>query len=362
MPKMKLALGTSWLAAATGVWAAPQPVRPSQAMFAGAPPSEAALRRPEGLCGPAAEASESTVHCLLLRKRGDEPHTSSTSAMFVYTTTSSDASSRNGAPLSSTAQPTLSSQPTPSTTNLEAESSSSSNSGPSNDQLRTIGIVGGFLAGIALIAVIGIVVILTRNQRRARSSTTSGSTRTRSRTHSRAQQPPPFLTQETSESTFPISRPRPLHIYTGHHAPTAPTALTAPTTVSRDMTTATAGHHGDMFQFPVASGQGSASSRSMSFGHSESDGSDTPRRAPHIPSLGLSHARPFLRSVASAFSYHASAGHPSPTAQDPTDASATHEGATTSISGTRTLANTVDTAGTAPVKEPSEHSVKPSSQ
>ncbi|KAG9101342.1 hypothetical protein FS749_007765 [Ceratobasidium sp. UAMH 11750] len=354
---MKLALGTSWLAAAAGVWAAPRPVRPSRAMLAGELPSEAALQSPEGLCRPAAEGYEPTVHCLRLRKRDDEQHTSTTLATFVLATTSSDASIPSRKPSSSRMQTMPSLQPTSSMTNPETESSSSSNSGLSNDQLRTIGIVGGFLAGIALIAVIGIVVILIRNQRRARSSTTSGSTRTRSRTHSRAQQPPPFL-QETSESTFPISRPPPLHIYTDRHAPTAPTA---PTMVSRDMTTATIGHHGEMLQFPVASGQESASSRSLSF-HSVSGGSNTPRRAPQLPSLGLSQARPFLRSVTSAFSYHASAGHPSPTTQEPTDTSATHEEATASVSGSKTLTTTEDATRTAPVEESSEHSVKPSSQ
>ncbi|KAG8796767.1 hypothetical protein FRC12_000017 [Ceratobasidium sp. 428] len=356
MTKMKLALGTSCLAAAVGVWAAPQPVHPGQAMLAGAS-SGATLRRPQSLCMPAPGGSESTVYCVVLRKREDEPHASATSETSVYTTTSSYAPNPTGIPSSSTTQTTLSLQPTLSLTNnnleAEASSSSSSNGGPSNDQLRTIGIVGGFLAGIALVAVIGIILILIRNQRRARSSTTSGSTRTRSRTHSRAQQPPPFLTQETSESTFPITRP-PLRIYTGHRAPPAPT------TVSRDMTTATAGHHGDLLQFPVSSGQGSASSRSTSFAHSDG-GSGTPRRPPQLPSLGLSQARPFLRSVTSAFSFHASAGHSSPIAQEHTDTSGTHA-TTASISGSRTVATTEDTTRTAPVEAPSEHSVKPSSQ
>ncbi|KAG9127596.1 hypothetical protein FRC07_011914 [Ceratobasidium sp. 392] len=345
---MKLALSTSWLTAAVGAWAAPQPVHLGQAMLAGASSSEPTLRRPNGLCRPAAEGSEPSAYCLRLRKREDEPLTSITS---VYTTTSSYASNPTKIPSSST---TSSLQPTSSSTNNnpEANASSSSNGGPSNDQLRTIGIVGGFLAGIALLAIIGVVLLLVRNQRRARSSTASGSTQSRSRTHSRAQQPPPFLTQETSESTFPINRPS-LRIYTGHRAPPAPT------TVSRDVTTATAGHHGDMLQFPVSSGQGSASSRSTSFAHSDG-GSGTPRRPPQLPSLGLSQARPFLRSVASAFSYHASAGHSS-IAQEPTDTSATH-GTTASVTGSRTLATTEDTARTAPVEDPSEHSVKPSSQ
>ncbi|QRV72743.1 hypothetical protein RhiJN_00757 [Ceratobasidium sp. AG-Ba] len=308
---MRLALGTSLFSLALGVRAAPQAVRPGQAIALNVP-----SERPLGsLCASAPEGSTQTWYCLALRKREEKPPT--TSAMPVHTAT-----------------------------NL-----------PSNNQLRTIGIVGGFLAGVALVSIIGIVLILVRNQRRARSSAASGSTRSRSRTHSRAQQPPVLMTQETSGSTFPIIRVPPPRIYTGARAPT---------TISGDGTNATAGHPTDLLQFPVSPGQGSASSRTTSFGHhSESGGSGPPRRPPQLPSLGLSQARPFLRSVASAFSYHASAGHSSPVTQEvevevEPDTSVTH-GATTSLSGSRTAVTTEDMTRTAPVEVSSEHSGKPSS-
>jgi hypothetical protein len=221
------------------------------------------------------------------------------------------------------------------------------------------------------------VLILVRNQRRARGSMSSTSTRSqsrsRSRTHSRSQPPPLFLTRETEDSNYPITRPPPLRIYTGH-----------PGTVgSSNMTPATIGHHGAMHQFPVSSGQGSASSRTTSYGHHSGVTShSTPRRPPQIPSLGLSQARPFLRSVASAFSYHASAGHAAAQEREAQeqeaqeqeaqerdaqeqdaherDASATNVGGTASISGSRTLATTEESGMTVPIEDPSEHSAKSS--
>jgi hypothetical protein len=71
-PKMKLALGTSWLAAAAGVWAAPQPVRYGQVVVVGAP-SKYALRQAQSPCRTAAEISERTVECSVPQRRAEEP-------------------------------------------------------------------------------------------------------------------------------------------------------------------------------------------------------------------------------------------------------------------------------------------------
>ncbi|EUC57732.1 transmembrane protein, putative [Rhizoctonia solani AG-3 Rhs1AP] len=171
-------------------------------------------------------------------------------------------------------------------------------------KLIPVGIVGGFLAGTALVAIICIILILIRKQR-LRGSSASSSFRSRTRTRSSARPPIPVM----SESFTPPLIQQPLRVHTGD-------ALTA---MSHDLTTAgTVGHPSTgMHQFPLV-GPGSASSRTTSFGqHSSgtsSGGSNAPNRAPQIPSLGLSNSRPFLPSFGSLFSYHASTGHPTPTA------------------------------------------------
>ncbi|KAF8607630.1 hypothetical protein BDV93DRAFT_519658 [Ceratobasidium sp. AG-I] len=257
---------------------------------------------------------------------------------------------------------------------FKTRSTSNSNATPSHDQFRTIGIVGGILAGIALLAIAGIVMILVRNQR-ARSSTASSSTR--SRTNSRPRMPN-FLTRETGDT--PITRPPPLRIFTG-----------APTVASNQPTTATVGHHGGMLRFPMSSGLGSASSGSTGFRHPSTStghehGQETPRRAPHLPSLGLNQPRPFLRSFGSLFSYHASAGHAPPAAPEPeaspepetdntgttavggttdhghtTDHGCTTEngGGTTSLSGSKTMATTEESGVTVPIEDGDEPPSKP---
>jgi hypothetical protein len=144
------------------------------------------------------------------------------------------------------------------------------------------------------------MLILIRNQRR-RGSTASSSTRSRTRTNSRIQ-PVPFMVQQLGE---PVMRPPQLRILTTGDGVTA---------VSHDMTTAgTLGHHSmGLHQFPTT-GYGSASSHTTSYGQHSSDSagpSVVPRRAPQIPSLGLSQPRPLLRSFGSIISYHASTGHP----------------------------------------------------
>lgn len=206
----------------------------------------------------------------------------------------------------------------------------------------------------------GIAIILIRHRRRARSSTTSGSTRSRTRTHS-GPRVPHFLTTEVGDSNTPITRPPPLRIYTG--APIgAPTG--APTVTSNDPTTATAGHHGGMLQFPVTSGMASASSGSTSFrqpstsaGHESGQG--TPRRAPQLPSLGLNQPRPFLRSFVSLFSNNASAGHAPSVAPETEAETTTHGGGTVSLSGSKTLGATEESGITAPIEGTSEPSPKP---
>lgn len=189
---------------------------------------------------------------------------------------------------------------------------------------------------------------------------------------------PNFLTRETGDSSTPITRPPPLRIFTG-----------APTVTSNDPTTATAGHHGAMLRFPMSSGLASASSGSTGFRHASTSnghehGQETPRRAPHLPSLGLNQPRPFLRSFGSLFSYHASVGHAPATAPEPettlepetdntgttylggttdhgdtTDHGGTTENGGGSLSGSKTAATTEESGITVPIEDNSEPSPKP---
>ncbi|CAE6519227.1 unnamed protein product [Rhizoctonia solani] len=233
---------------------------------------------------------------------------SSATSLFSSSSTSGTISASSSTPLFSTPQSTSSSISSGPVhfADFAAQAEPSTDSDGSDNHLRTVGIIGGFLAGTALVAIIGIILILLRNQR-LRGSSASSSFRSRTRTRSSARPAIPVM----SESFTPplVRPPPPLQMPPGD-------AMTA---MSYDLTTAgTVGHQSTgMHQFPVV-GPGSASSRTTSFGqHSSgtsSGGSNVPHRAPQIPSLGLSNPRPFLRSFGSLFSYHASTGHPTPTA------------------------------------------------
>ncbi|CAE6391847.1 unnamed protein product [Rhizoctonia solani] len=332
---MRLALGTSWLVlAVVEVCAVPPPIRRCVLL------AQRSIGHDQTRVY---EACTEGQHPCLVARQGPNESQSSTSIRVPSSTTGSLASSSTSntfSAYSSTNTP-LSSQSTPSLNvsnpwqlqNLAAQSNSSPDLDESHSNLRTVGIVGGFLAGTALVAIICIILILIRNQRR-RGSSASSSFRSRSRTRSSAHPPPaPFMTQPYGDT---LTRPPPLRIHTGD-------AMTA---VSHDMTTAgTLGHHSAaMHQFPSV-GPGSASSRTTSFGpHSpngSSGGSNVPRRAPQIPSLGLSHPRPFLRSFGSIFSYHASTGHPTPTPTRPASGRVEQEDNTeSSTNGSYTLAVT----------------------
>ncbi|GAB1520093.1 hypothetical protein RhiTH_003166 [Rhizoctonia solani] len=337
---MRLALGTSWLMlAAVEAWAAPALVRRSMLL------AERSVDYDHTRVYDACADGHSA--CLVAPQGPNEPQSSTSPHASSSTTSSFSSSSTIDAfsGYSSTNIP-LSPQPTPSANefnrwqlqNLAAQSNSSPDTDESHSNLRTIGIIGGFLAGTALVAIICIILILIRNQR-LRGSNASSSFRSRSRTRSSVRPPPtPFMSQPYGE---PLVRPPPLRIHTGD-------AMTAVTAASHDMTTAgTLGHHSSgMHQFPVV-GPGSASSRTTSFGpHSSSastGGSNVPRRPPQIPSLGLSHPRPLLRSFGSIFSYHASTGHPTPTPTRPTSGREREEREDTtesSTSGSHTLAVT----------------------
>ncbi|CAE6409209.1 hypothetical protein BN14_00519 [Rhizoctonia solani AG-1 IB] len=273
----------------------------------------------------------------MLVQKGRAPAWLHDRAQMSPTSTLASSSTSDASSAYSSTNIPLPPQSTPSSNevqNLAAQSNSSPDLNESHNNLRTVGIVGGFLAGTALIAIICIILILIRNQRR-RGSSASSSFRSRSRTRSNAhhQLPVPFMSQTYGD---PLMRPPPLRIHTGD----------AMTTASHDMTTAgTLGHHSTgMHQFPSV-GPGSASSRTTSFGpHSSgasSGGSNVPRRPPQIPSLGLSQPRPLLRSFGSIFSYHASTGHPAPTPTRPTSGREEHEDNTmSSTNGSQTLAAT----------------------
>lgn len=337
---MKLALVTSWLVfAAATVWAAPMPIELG-APTAGTPTNYDA-RRPDGSC---AALLGSGSPCLVARQDTQESSSSSTSQAPASTTTSSFSSTFTSVTstnmiLSSTSQTTLSLTTSHSLdgNRIEAQSNPSPSSNQSNDQLRTVGIIGGLLAGIALVAIIGIIVILVRRYQ-CRGSLASSSIRSRTRSTTR---PAPF---EVRNLGSPIMRPPMLHIDTGG-------PLTAPS-----MTTAgTLGHHGGMHPFP--SGE-RPPSPSTSYGHhSVSSGHENiPRRAPQIPSLGLSQPRPLLHSFGSTtFSYHASTGHPSLAAQDEQeDTQTTAPPPSTTVAVTEEVDRTEETGRTMPIEEPSE--------
>ncbi|CAE6523013.1 unnamed protein product [Rhizoctonia solani] len=310
---MKLARGTNWLIlAVVGAWAAPIPARRGSLLvqrFIGHDQTQVydacTERRPD---------------CLVARQDTNEPQLSTSTQVpsstmkssFASSSTSGavSASSSTSAPLSSVAQstPSLTASDPSHFNNLAEQADPSLDSDGSDNHLRTVGIVGGFLAGTALVAIIGIILILIRNQRLRGSSVASSF---RSRTRTRSGPRPPVMSESSSDhvSRLPQLSPLPpLRVHTGDGV----------TAASHDLTTAgTVGHQSaGMHQFPTTDVE-SASSRTTSFGpHSpgtSSGGSNAPRRAPQIPSLGLSNTRPFLRSFGSLFSYHASTGHPTPT-------------------------------------------------
>ncbi|CAE6448726.1 unnamed protein product [Rhizoctonia solani] len=277
---MRLALGTMVLAV-VGTWAAPTPVR--RGILLTEAPLGHDITRVYDTC------TEGRSNCLVARQDTNEPQQSTSTHAPAGTagSTSATISASSSTPLFSTPQSTSSSI-APGPVHFDgfvAQSNPSEGSNDSDNHLRTVGIVGGFLAGTALVAVICIILILVRNQR-LRGSNASSSFRSRTRTRSSARPPIPVMSE--SESFIPplITQPPPLRIHTGD----------AMTVMSHDLTTAgTQGHQSaGMQQFPVV-GAGSASSRTTSFGqHSSgtsSGGSNVPHRAPRIPSLGLSNSR-----------------------------------------------------------------------
>ncbi|KAH7343832.1 hypothetical protein B0J17DRAFT_713989 [Rhizoctonia solani] len=340
---MRLVLSTTWLVlAVVGAWAAPTPIRRGVLLaetFIGHDST-----RVYDVC------TDGRPDCLVARQDTNEPQlstsihapVSSTTSPFSSSSTSGtiSTSSSTSAPLFSTPQSTSSSTgPGPlHFGDFTAQSNPSSDSDDPDNHLRTVGIVGGFLAGTALVAIICIILILIRKQR-LRGSSTSSSFRSRTRTRSSARPPPvPVMSQPYS---LPLTQPHPhpLRIHTGDM-----------TAVSHDLTTAgTQGHQSTgLHLFPSVVGPGSASSRTTSFGqHSSgtSGGSSVPPRAPQIPSLGLSNPRPFLRSFGSLFSYHASTGHPTPT---PTQTALDRDEPTEQMENSGQSENTDQTEVTAP--------------
>ncbi|KAJ1308615.1 hypothetical protein OPQ81_004313 [Rhizoctonia solani] len=308
---MKLALYTSWLIlAVVAARAAPTPARRGTLL------SEAMIshdqRRVYNTC------TEGQTNCRVARQNTNEPSPSmspdtpaSTTTSLFFSSETISAPSSTSAPLSSTPQtmPSLTAHHPFHFDDLAAQSNPSGDPNDPDNHLRTVGIVGGFLAGTALVAVIGIILILIRKQRRRGSSASSSFGSRRSRTRSSTRPPPippsPVMAQPYS---LPLTFPPPLRIHTGGSVTAIPPDLTTAGTVGHQST--------GMHLFPTVEPE-SASSRTTSFGpHSSgtsSGGSNVPRRAPQIPSLGLSNPRPLMYSFGSLFSHRASTGHPTPT-------------------------------------------------